>query len=160
MSNYRASFLKTTALAIIVATLSLLLAIVVLSSLGQTFTARSFSLLLSASLSRFRFARCVVALGGIISLRRDALERAGRPYFSGRPRERFLPASRHAFGGGCRACCQARVLNWVCGQASGRGSGPSPKSPRRSTKMAASMDCRSCRKCSPIAARASRSSAE
>ncbi|MGC2395575.1 MAG: hypothetical protein WA579_06210 [Rhodomicrobium sp.] len=112
MSNYRASFLKTTALAIIVATLSLLLAIVVLSSLGQTFTARSFSLLLSLLCLAFASLGALVALGGIISLRRDALERAGRPYFSGRPRERspgfvtrlrrrvlsLLPGSRSQLG--------------------------------------------------------------
>ncbi|MFY9874223.1 MAG: hypothetical protein WAL20_01020, partial [Rhodomicrobium sp.] len=88
MSNYRASFLRTTALAIIVATLSLLLANVVLSSSGQTFTARSFSLLLALLCLAFASLGALVALGGIMSLRRDALERAGRPYFTGSPRER------------------------------------------------------------------------
>ncbi|MGB7917065.1 MAG: hypothetical protein WCF79_17500, partial [Rhodomicrobium sp.] len=88
MSNYRASFLRTTALAIIVATLSLLLANVVLSSSGQTFTARSFSLLLSLLCLALASFGALVALGGILSLRRDALERAGQPYFSDRPRER------------------------------------------------------------------------
>jgi hypothetical protein len=90
MFDYRRRFWKTTILALTVATLSLLLAIVFLSSSGQTITTRSFLLLLSLLCLALTSLAALVALGGIIGLHRDALERAGRPYFSDRLRERSL----------------------------------------------------------------------
>ena len=112
MSDYRRSFRRTTTLAIIVATISLFLAIAIISSSWHTFAALLFSLplaLLSLAVASFG---ALVALGGIMSLHRDALERAGRPYFSDRPRERSpgfltrlrrrvlrsLPSSRSSLG--------------------------------------------------------------
>jgi hypothetical protein len=79
MSDYRGRFRKTTLLALIMATFSLLLAIVLLSSSGQTFATRSFSLLLSLLCLALASLAALVALGGIIGLHRDALERAGQP---------------------------------------------------------------------------------
>jgi hypothetical protein len=89
MSDYRGSYRRTMLLALLMATLLLVLGIVVVLSLsGQTLAIRSLSLLLSLSCLALASLAALVALGGVIGLHRDALERAGRPYFSRRPRER------------------------------------------------------------------------
>jgi len=87
-SDYRSRYRKTTIVALITAIISLLLAIVSLSFTGQEFGTRSFLLLLSLLSLALGSLPGLVVLGGIIALRRDALERAGRPYFSTRRRER------------------------------------------------------------------------
>src|SRR5258708_17626195 len=111
-SDYRGRYRKTTILALVTAILSLLLAIISLSFTGQGIATRSFLLLLSLLSVALGSLSGLVALGGIIALRRDTLERAGRPYFSTRPRERspgfvahlrrwllnLLPGSRSRLG--------------------------------------------------------------
>lgn len=109
MSDYRSRFRKTTLLALIIATFSLLLAIILLSSSGQTFATRSFSLLLSLLCLALASLAALVALGGIIGLHRDAAERAGQPYFSNQPRER----SR-----GSVSRLRRRILNLLSGSRS------------------------------------------
>jgi hypothetical protein len=87
-SDYRRRYRKTTIIALVTAILSLLLAIISPSFAGQEIARRSFFLLLSVLGLALGSLAGLVVLGGIIALRRDALERAGRPYFSTRPRER------------------------------------------------------------------------
>jgi hypothetical protein len=87
-SDYRRRYRKTTVLALVAGILSLLLAIISLSFTGQGIAARSLLLLLSLLSLALGSLSGLVALGGIIALHRDTLERAGRPYFSTRPRER------------------------------------------------------------------------
>jgi hypothetical protein len=87
-SDYRRRYRKTTILALVSAILSLLLGIISLSFTGQEIATQSFLLLLSLLSLALASLAGLVVLGGIIALRRDALERAGRPYFSPRPRER------------------------------------------------------------------------
>lgn len=89
MSNCRRSYSTTTLAALAVATLSLLLAIVSLLSWGTALEARQLVLIpLSLLCLAVGSIAGLVALGGSIALRRDALERAGKPYFSDRRRER------------------------------------------------------------------------
>jgi hypothetical protein len=87
-SDYRRRYQKTIILALVTVILSLLLAIISLSFAGQGIATRPFLLLLSLPSLALGSLAGLVVLGGIIALRRDALERAGRPYFSTRPRER------------------------------------------------------------------------
>ena len=88
MINYRISFWKTTLLALAVVALSLILAIMFLSSSSDAFAASWVRLLLSLPWLMLASLATLVALGGTIGLHRDALERRGQPYFSRRPRER------------------------------------------------------------------------
>jgi hypothetical protein len=87
-SDYRSRYRMTTILALVTAILSVLLAIISLSFTGQGIATRLFLLLLSFVGIAAGSVAGLVGLGGIIALRRDTLERAGRPYFSTRPRER------------------------------------------------------------------------
>jgi len=87
-SDYRRRYRKTTILALVTAILSLILAIISLSFTREQVATRSFLFLVSLLSLALGSLAGLVVLGGIISLGRDALERAGRPYFSTRPRER------------------------------------------------------------------------
>lgn len=88
MSDYRGSYRITALAALITAMLLLVLAIVSMFSWGESFEKRLFLMvLLNLCLALGSFA-ALVALGGVIALRRDTMERAGRPYFSKRPLER------------------------------------------------------------------------
>lgn len=94
-SDYRRLYQRTTYLALITAVLALALAIIPLSFIGQGMATRLFSSLLSLLCLALASFAGLVAFGGIIALRRDALERAGRPYFSTRPRERAPGIAAH-----------------------------------------------------------------
>jgi hypothetical protein len=107
--DYRRAYRKTTLLALATAMPSLLLAITSLSSAGHGMAARSFLLLLSLASLALGSLAGLVALGGILALRRDALERAGRPYFSTRPRERSPGVVAHL---------RRRLLNLLSGSRS------------------------------------------
>ena len=88
MSNYRGSYRITTLAALITAIVSLVLAIISLLAWGEAFEKRLFLLVLSHLCLALGSLAALVALGGAIALRRDTMERAGRPYFSKRPQER------------------------------------------------------------------------
>jgi len=94
-SDYRRLYRKTTILALVTAVLSIVLAIIPLSFIGQGIAMSSFLLLLSLLSLALGSLAGLVVLGGIIALRRDALERVGRPYFSTRPRERSPGIAAH-----------------------------------------------------------------
>ena len=82
-TDYRRLYQRTMLAALVTAVLSLAVAIIPLAFFGHGIAARVFLSLLSlVGLALASFAG-LVALGGIIALRRDALERAAQPYFSG-----------------------------------------------------------------------------
>jgi hypothetical protein len=85
--NYRSSFWKTTLLALVVAALSLILSTTLVSA-GETLASRLVWILLSLPFFLLSALAALAALGGMIGLHRDALERRGKPYFSHKPRER------------------------------------------------------------------------
>ena len=87
MPNYRSSFWKTTLLALVVVALSLILSIILVSA-GETLALRLVWILLSLPFFLLSSLASLAALGGMIGLHRDALERRGQPYFSHEPRER------------------------------------------------------------------------
>jgi hypothetical protein len=88
MSDYRGRFRKTVFLTLFVATLLLFVAILLLSLSGELLGTRWISWPLSLLCLALASVAALIALGGVIGLRRDTLERAGKPYFSKRPRER------------------------------------------------------------------------
>src|SRR5262245_20370764 len=85
--NYRSSFWKTALLALVVVALSLILSITLVSA-GETLASRLVWILLSLPFFLLSSLAALAALGGMIGLHRDALERRGQPYFSHKPRER------------------------------------------------------------------------
>ena len=94
--NYRGSFWKTTLLALVVVAVSLIFSITLVSS-GETLALRLVWILLSLPFFLLSSLAALAALGGMIGLHRDALERRGQPYFSHKPRERspgWLPKLR------------------------------------------------------------------
>lgn len=88
MSDYRGRLKRSTLLALGAAAVSLLFAVVLVTSSTGMFASGWVTAILSIPCFVFVSLAALVFLGGVLGLRRDSLERRGQPYFSIPPRER------------------------------------------------------------------------